>query len=242
MSAPVSAVAPLAARCRGVCKSFGEGAGRVAALRGVDLEVPAGELFMLVGPSGCGKTTLISVVAGTLDADEGEVEVFGARLDQMRSSAKTAWRRSTLGFVFQQYNLLPALTAAENVAVPLVLNGVPRREANARAKEALARVGMGEKIASTPSQLSGGQQQRVAIARALVHRPRLLVCDEPTAALDGETGRKVMDLLREVALAPDRGVVVVTHDNRIFQYADRTAFMLDGRVERVVRGAVEGHS
>ena len=239
MSAAVEAVT--AVRCRGVVKAFGEGAGKVVALRGVDLLVPAGELFLLVGPSGCGKTTLISVIAGTLDADQGEVEVFGARLDQMKSGAKTTWRRSTLGFVFQQYNLLPALSATENVSVPLVLNGVPRKEAEARAHEALAKVGMGDKFLSVPSQLSGGQQQRVAIARALVHRPRLLVCDEPTAALDGETGLKVMDLLREVALAPDRGVVVVTHDNRIFQYADRTAFMLDGHVVRVERGSAGAH-
>ncbi|HYC77536.1 MAG TPA: ABC transporter ATP-binding protein [Planctomycetota bacterium] len=224
---------PVAVRCRGVHKSFGDGAARVHALRGVDLDVPPGELFLLVGPSGCGKTTLISVVAGTLDADAGEVEVFGARLDRMSQRAKTAWRRATLGFVFQQYNLLPALGAAENVAVPLTLNGVPRREARERAEAELERVGLADKREATPSQLSGGQQQRVAIARALVHRPRLLVCDEPTAALDGDTGRRVMDLLREVALSPDRGVVVVTHDNRIFQYGDRTAFMTDGRVDRV---------
>jgi putative ABC transport system ATP-binding protein len=240
MTAPAT-TGVIAARCRGVHRSFGEGAGKVHALRGVDLEIPAGELFLLVGPSGCGKTTLISVIAGTLDADEGEIEVFGARLDRMSSRQKTTWRRATLGFIFQQFNLLPALTAAENVSVPLILNGVGRREAEARAAATLAKVGLGDRTDAVPSQLSGGQQQRVAIARALVHEPRLLVCDEPTAALDGDTGRKVMDLLREVALSPERGVIVVTHDTRIFPFADRTASMLDGRVTAVQTGPLETH-
>jgi putative ABC transport system ATP-binding protein len=240
----VSAVAngsALAARCVGVEKAFGEKESRVRALRGVDLEVPAGEMFLLVGPSGCGKTTLISIIAGTLDADAGSVEVFGARLDRMSGAEKTAWRRSTVGFVFQQYNLLPSLTATENVAIPLILNGRHKREASERARESLRKVGLEDKFESTPSQLSGGQQQRVAVARALVHEPKLLVCDEPTAALDGDTGRRVLELLREVAIGAGRGVIVVTHDSRIFRYADRTAHMLDGRVEDVVAGPGEAH-
>jgi putative ABC transport system ATP-binding protein len=159
----------------------------------------------------------------------------------MSGAEKTAWRRSTVGFVFQQYNLLPSLTATENVAIPLILNGRHKREASERARESLRKVGLEDKFESTPSQLSGGQQQRVAVARALVHEPKLLVCDEPTAALDGDTGRRVLELLREVAIGAGRGVIVVTHDSRIFRYADRTAHMLDGRVEDVVAGPGEAH-
>jgi putative ABC transport system ATP-binding protein len=135
-----------------------------------------------------------------------------------------------VGFVFQAYNLLPTLTAAENVAVPLLLLGAGRAKAIARAQEMLDRVGLGDKIRSLPSQLSGGQQQRVAIARALVHEPRLIVCDEPTSALDHETGGRVMEVLRNTALSSDRALIIVTHDNRIFNFADRIARMDDGRI------------
>ena len=234
-----STATALAVRCSGVEKTFGEGPAAVRALRGVDLEVPAGELFMLVGPSGCGKTTLLSVVAGTSDADRGEVEVFGERIDLLGPRRKTLWRRRTLGFIFQQFNLLPALTAVENVSIPLILNGVPKKTAIERAKETLARVELDDKFEATPSQLSGGQQQRVAVARALVHEPKLLVCDEPTSALDGATGHRVLEMLRSVALTPGRGVIVVTHDPRIYRYADRTAHMIDGVVKSVVEGPLE---
>jgi putative ABC transport system ATP-binding protein len=234
-----TAEAALAVRCVGVKKTFGKDATAVRALRGVDLEVPAGEMFLLVGPSGCGKTTLLSVIAGTLDADDGAIEVFGERIDLLDGRGKTLWRRRTLGFVFQQYNLLPALTAVENVSVPLVLNGVKKKEALERAKETLEKVELADKFDVVPSKLSGGQQQRVAVARALVHEPRLLVCDEPTAALDGATGHRVREILRSAALSPDRGVVVVTHDPRIYGYADRTARMIDGVVKDVVVGPME---
>jgi len=183
-----------------------------------------------VGPSGCGKTTLLSVIAGILDADEGEVAIFGSDITAMSDRAKTRFRAGNIGFVFQQYNLLPALTAAENAAIPLVIAGWRRDPAIRRAGEVLASIGMGKKVNSLPSQLSGGQMQRVAIARALVHDPRLLVCDEPTAALDHDTGLTVMELLREAAVRPDRAVAVVTHDNRVFQFGDRIAHMDDGRV------------
>ena len=220
----------LAASVRGVEKSFGTGESAVRALRGIDLDVPYGEITMLVGPSGCGKTTLISVIAGTLEADKGEVTVIGERLDRLSQSRKTDFRKRNIGFVFQQFNLLPTLTAAENVAIPLILNGVARKESLRHAAAMLEKVGLGNRTEARPSQLSGGQQQRVAIARALVHEPRLLVCDEPTAALDGETGHLVMELLRKHALAADRGVLIVTHDNRIFEYGDRFARMLDGHL------------
>ncbi|MFN7671222.1 MAG: ABC transporter ATP-binding protein [Planctomycetota bacterium] len=223
-----------AVHCRGLVKSYGRGEQRVQALRGVDLDVAAGELLLLVGPSGCGKTTLLSVLAGTLQADAGRFTVFGDDVQAMTDSARTRWRSRTVGFVFQSYNLIPTLTAAENVAIPCLLLGRPRREALARARDALAAVGLAERAASRPGELSGGQQQRVAIARALVHEPRLVVCDEPTAALDHGTGQRVMDLLRGVARQRDRSLLVVTHDARIFPFADRIAHMDDGRVERIV--------
>lgn len=224
----------LAVSCRGVTKIYGVGADRTPALRGVDLDVNTGELLMLVGPSGCGKTTLISIVAGILDQNEGECHVFGNDLKHMQGRKKTEYRGRSIGFVFQAFNLLPALSAAENVAVPLLILGVKRTEAIARAKDVLAKVGLEKRTNALPSELSSGQQQRVAIARAMVHQPRLIVCDEPTSSLDQETGHKVMEILRDVALAPDRALVIVTHDARVFEFADRIAKMNDGLIERVV--------
>ena len=229
----------LAVRCDDIVKTYGTGSSQVVALRGVDLDVKAGELLMLVGPSGCGKTTLISVIAGILDPDSGECHVFGQDLPRMGNSEKTRYRGQTIGFVFQAFNLLPTLTAAENASVPLLINGMKRREAVERAKDMLSRVGLGDRTNAMPSQLSGGQQQRVAIARALVHGPRLIVCDEPTSALDEKTGHTVMELMREIAMGEDRSLIVVTHDARIFSFADRIAKMNDGRVEKVVRSAGE---
>jgi putative ABC transport system ATP-binding protein len=205
----------------------------VRALRGIDLQVGLGEMTLLVGPSGCGKTTLISIIAGLLDPTAGTVTVLGTELTALSNSQKVAFRGRHIGFVFQQYNLLPALTAAENVAVPLLIARVPRRAALARAEAVLESVGLGERTRALPAQLSGGQQQRVAIARALVHEPALLVCDEPTAALDAQAGHNVLELLREVAVQPSRAVVVVTHDNRVFPFGDRIIHVSDGRVERV---------
>src|SRR5918992_1727757 len=213
----------LAVRCTGVTKTYGTGNAKVVALRGVELDVHTGELLMLVGPSGCGKTTLISVIAGILDQDEGSCVVFEHDWQHMSLYAKTRYRGHHIGFVFQAFNLLPTLTAAENVAVPLLINGGGRREAIRRAQEVLARVGLEERAHAAPAQLSGGQQQRVAIARALVHDPKLIVCDEPTSALDHETGHKVIELLRSVALKDGRALIIVTHDARIFEFADRIA-------------------
>jgi putative ABC transport system ATP-binding protein len=230
----------MAVVCRHVTKAFGQGDTRTLALRGVDLEVRPGELTLLVGPSGCGKTTLISIIAGLLRPTDGAVEVLGRDLLDMPGGRLVRFRQENIGFVFQQYNLLPALTAAENAAVPLVIAGRSRAEAVARGIAALAAVGLGDRAGSLPSQLSGGQQQRVAIARALVHEPRLLVCDEPTAALDARSGQTVMELLRRVAVQPGRAVVVVTHDNRVFGFGDRIIHMGDGRVERVEAPAGDG--
>jgi len=225
--------------CRNLVKDYGSGDSRVRALRGIDLEVAPGELTLLVGPSGCGKTTLISVLAGTLDATSGDVTVLGADLKRLSKHEKAAFRAKNVGFVFQQFNLLPVLTAAENVAVPLVINGYSKAKAMARAIEVLKQVGLGDRTDSFPRQLSGGQQQRVAIARALVHRPRLLVADEPTSSIDAQTGRAIMELIRQVALQPDRVVVVVTHDPRVFDFGDRIVTLEDGRVAGEKRHEVE---
>ncbi len=221
--------------CRGLTKTYGSGTAAVQALRGVDLEVKPGELLMLVGPSGCGKTTLISVLAGVLGRDGGECVVLDRDYNEMRPNDTTRFRGGNIGFVFQAFNLIPTLTAAENVATPLIINGARRRPAVAAADEILKRVGLDHRMAqSLPADLSGGQQQRVAIARALIHEPRLIVCDEPTSALDSETGRHVMELMRRLAVQTDRAVIVVTHDARIFDFADRIAYMNDGRITSVV--------
>ena len=227
----------LAVRCQNVMKTYDTGGEKVVALGGINLDINKGELMMLVGPSGCGKTTLISVIAGILDQDSGLCEVFGEDILNMRSGEKLRFRARNIGFVFQAYNLLPSLNAIENVSIPLIINGIKRGEAERRAAMVLEQVGLGKRGNSLPSQLSGGQQQRVAIARALVHDPRLIVCDEPTSALDHETGHSVMELLKEVALHSDRALVIVTHDARIFGFADRIARMDDGHIDKVVDSA-----
>lgn len=239
-SSPLASTA-LAVVCRGVTKEFGSGEAVVRALRGADVEVAFGELTLLVGPSGCGKTTLISIIAGLLDPTEGEVEILGQNRRELVGRKLVRFRAANIGFVFQQYNLLPSLTAAENVAVPLLVRGEDRLASIRKGAEMLDRVGLGDRADSMPSQLSGGQQQRVAIARSLVNQPRLLVCDEPTAALDAKSGRNVMGLLRDVALGSDRAVIVVTHDNRVYDFGDRIISMSDGRVESVeARAGQEG--
>ncbi len=177
----MSALPVPAVCCQGVTKSYGQGESKVVALRGIDLEIRMGELLMLVGPSGCGKTTLISVIAGILDQDAGTCEVFGQDQLRMPSRQKLGFRARNIGFVFQAYNLLSTLSAAENVAIPLIINGMKRQSAVRKAAETLERVGLGNRADALPGELSGGQQQRVAIARALVHSPRLIVCDEPTS-------------------------------------------------------------
>ncbi len=233
---PEKAAAPSgdpAVLCRGVTKEFGDGDEKTLALRGIDLEVHPGQMTLLVGPSGCGKTTLISIIAGLLNPTAGELTVLGRDLRTLRGRGLVQFRGRHIGFVFQQYNLLPALTAAENAAVPLIIAGQPRRAAVDRAKAVLESVGLGDKLNALPFHLSGGQQQRVAIARALVHEPNLLVCDEPTAALDARSGQTVMELLRRVAVQPGRAVIVVTHDSRVFRFGDRIVHMNDGRIERV---------
>jgi putative ABC transport system ATP-binding protein len=177
-----------AVSCRNISKTYGAGVAKVAALRGVDLDVRRGELLMLVGPSGSGKTSLISIIATILDQDSGTCEVLGQNLEHMGPIERAHFRGTSVGFVFQVFNLLPTLTTVENVSVPLLINGVPRKLAERRASELLEQVGLGERRKALPPQLSGGQQQRVAIARALACNPQLIICDEPTSNLDHETG------------------------------------------------------
>jgi putative ABC transport system ATP-binding protein len=226
----------IAVHCRGLTKTYGTGDAKVAALRGTDLDVRLGELLMVAGPSGCGKTTLISIIAAILEGDAGMCEVLGHDLRHLSPRERAHLRGVAIGFVFQLFNLLPALTATENVAVPLLINGASRKDAEARAREVLELVGLSSRGSALPAQLSGGQQQRVAIGRALVHEPKLIVCDEPTSNLDHETGRSVMEVLRGVAKIPDRAIIVVTHDARIFEFADRIARMDDGMIIDVVDG------
>ncbi|MCZ8087534.1 MAG: ABC transporter ATP-binding protein [Brevundimonas sp.] len=215
---------------RHIDMAFGQNGLSTKVLFDVNLEVAQGELTMLVGPSGCGKTTLLSILSGTLRPTAGDVEVMGNVLTRMKDAEKVILRRRRIGFIFQQYNLLPALTGAENAAMALVADGMPLKAAAERARVVLETLGMGPHADKLPRQLSGGQQQRVAIARAIVHEPDLVVCDEPTAALDAETGRQVMELLKVAAAGPGRAVLVVTHDNRIYRYADRIVAMEDGRI------------
>jgi putative ABC transport system ATP-binding protein len=192
--------------------------------------VQAGELTYLVGESGSGKTTLISIMCGILYPTKGEVEVFGTDIYTLSDDALVNFRLQNIGFIFQQYNLIPSIDVASNAAVPLIAQGMGREEARERAKAIMAKLNILDQADKLPNQLSGGQQQRVAIARALVHEPRMVVCDEPTAALDATSGRRVMDLLREVGVAPDRACIIVTHDNRIFDLADRILVMEDGNI------------
>jgi putative ABC transport system ATP-binding protein len=224
----------LAVYCKNLVKSYGEGVGKIIALRGVDLEVRSGELMMLAGPSGCGKTTLISVIASILNQDSGKCAVYDNDLNHMSKMERIAFRAKNIGFVFQAFNLLPSLTAAENVAIPLIVGGMDRKIATEKGAEFLEKMGIGDRSAAFPPDLSGGQQQRVAIARALIHNPRLIVCDEPTSALDGITGHKIMEIMKNVALDKSRALIVVTHDTRIFSFADRIAKMEDGRILKVV--------
>jgi len=237
--APRAPGAQVAVHLRGVTKTFGKGDSAVRALRGIDMDILAGQLVMLVGPSGCGKTTLVSIMSGVLNTDEGIVDVYGVRWKELRNDERARKRGELVGFVFQQFNLIPTLSVVENVAIPLLIRRIPRADAIERAMLALASVGLGDRGRSRISQLSGGMQQRVAIARALVGEPALLVCDEPTAALDGRTGQHVMELVQQASHSLDsagrrRCVVVVTHDPRIFHYADRIEEMEDGRLKAEV--------
>ena len=197
---------------------------------------------MLVGPSGCGKTSLISVIATLLDPDEGDCFLFGTNMRRMSRLERTLFRGRHVGFVFQAFNLLPTLSALDNVAVPLLIGGRSRKDSEAKARALLEKVGLSDHAHVLPVQLSGGQQQRVAIARALVHEPELIICDEPTSSLDHAAGRSVMDLLSHMAKADRRALIVVTHDLRILEFGDRIAHMDDGRIVDIAPASTEDPS
>lgn len=219
--------------CENITKIFNAGEAEVKALQGISLDVYENELLMLVGPSGCGKTTFVSVLSTLLNFEEGYCEVLGEDITKMSDEEKTAFRGENIGFVFQSFNLLASLSAVDNVALPLTIAGVSRDEALQRAKKMLNAVELADKAEIKPNNLSGGQQQRVAIARALVHQPKLIICDEPTSSLDHQSGQVVMQLLKKITKDKGVSMIVVTHDNRIYQYADRIAHMEDGKILKV---------
>lgn len=216
--------------CRNIKKHFDTGLVRVNALQGIDLELKPGELLMLVGPSGSGKTTLLSVIAGILNADEGQCYLNGHDVTKFTDQQKTRFRAKNIGFVFQLFNLIPMLNVEENIIIPLLLNGVDRKTALQKAEVLLDSLDLKDRKEDNPLMLSGGQQQRIAIARSFIHDPELIVCDEPTSALDSETGRKVMEILRAHVSHNHTSAIVVTHDQRIFEYADRILKMEDGKI------------
>ncbi|MEB3316208.1 MAG: ABC transporter ATP-binding protein [Candidatus Melainabacteria bacterium] len=214
-------------------KSFGEAEYKNQVLFDIKLNIPLGKISFIVGPSGCGKTTLISIIAGILNQDSGKVKLLDIDQKDLTEKTKSSFRKENIGFIFQQFNLVPTISVIENVAIPLLIQGKGFSEALKRASEILNKVGLKEKEKSLPKNLSGGQQQRVAIARALINEPKIIICDEPTASLDGQTGTTVMELLSSIAKETATTVIIVTHDNRIYNYADRIIEMEDGRIKNV---------
>ena len=216
--------------CKNIHKFYGVGATRVEALKGVDITINRGELRLLMGPSGSGKTTLISIIAAILTQSEGECLVNNIDLNHLPDREKTHYRGKNIGFVFQIFNLIKMITVEENIAIPLLLQNVNRRQALDAAKELLVKFGMEDKIGTHPDKLSGGQQQRVAIARALVHKPQIIICDEPTSFLDQITGQLIMELLQSLVKHENLTCIVVTHDSRIEIFADKIDVLEDGKI------------
>jgi putative ABC transport system ATP-binding protein len=215
---------------RNLVKTYGTGANAVNALNGIEMQVRAGEVLVLMGPSGSGKTTLVSILGGILSATSGSVKLGEREIVGLPEKELPALRRDNYGFIFQGFNLFPALTAQENVAIMCKLKNVPHP--NQRAVELLTQIGLGAKLKSYPADMSGGQKQRVAIARALAGDPRIILADEPTAALDSVSGRTVLEILSGLAKERNRGVVIVTHDPRVLDYCDRIIHIEDGCVGR----------
>ena len=218
---------------RNLSKVYGQGASQAPALKKIDLDVSAGEVLMLMGPSGSGKTTLLSIMGAILRATSGSVRILGREIVGLGEKDLPAIRLNNIGFIFQSFNLFPALTARDNVELALKLKGVRGRHARQAATELLERVGLREKLGAYPADLSGGQKQRVAIARALAGDPRIILADEPTASLDLASGRVVMEILSSLAKERGRAVVIVTHDPRVLAYADRTVHIADGEIQRI---------
>ncbi|WP_181431920.1 ABC transporter ATP-binding protein [Burkholderia vietnamiensis] len=231
-------MAGIAIDARGVDKWFGEGEARTHALRDVSMQAHFGEMLLIVGPSGSGKTTLLSGISGILRPDGGSVSIDGVDRGSQPNDATAEFRLNRIGFVFQDYHLFPRLTTAENVAIPLILKRQPWDDAIQAAHTYLGVVGLANRAQLPPVKLSGGEQQRVAIARAIVRQPDLLIPDEPTASPDGDTGRMIMEFVKHEVLNDTRCIVIVTHDARIFEYADRILRMEDGKLTGIERGGV----
>jgi putative ABC transport system ATP-binding protein len=225
------------ASLKNVVKSHSRGKQRVEVLHALDLEVQAGEFLALMGPSGSGKTTLLNLLGGIDRADQGEVMLAGERLSALASRELTRWRSNHVGFVFQFYNLMPLLSAEQNVELPLLLTNLSKSRRNANVRAALQLVGVGDRRAHKPAELSGGQQQRVAIARALVADPTLLVCDEPTGDLDRHTAEQILDLLEIVNREQGKTIVMVTHDPKAANRATRQLNLDKGRLIDAEAGA-----
>lgn len=219
--------------CKGIKKFYGTGENRHAALQGINLEVFDGELTLLVGPSGSGKTTLMSILHTSLTPDEGELYILGERVNGKNELEKAAFRSLHIGVIFQALYLIPTLTVLENITLPLLIQGKKEEDGKDKALHILERLGIAQKAISPPNELSRGQQQRVAIARALINDPQIILCDEPTSALDQKSGFEFMTILKELAEADKRTVFVVTHDHRIFPFADRIVNISDGQLEEV---------
>jgi len=226
----------IAIRATGIGKWFGEGEARTVALRDVSLEAYFGEMLYIVGPSGSGKTTLLSVLSGVLRPNAGKVSVEDTDIWALGADKLADLRLNRIGFVFQDYHLFPRLTTAENVAVPLILKRTNWSDAIAEARKYLEIVGLTGRADLPPVKLSGGEQQRVAIARAMAARPDILIMDEPTASLDGDTGHGIVTFVKKNILNDKRCIVVVTHDNRIYDLATRILKMEDGRLSAILNG------
>jgi putative ABC transport system ATP-binding protein len=228
----------LAIRADELIKWFGEGEAKTLAVRGVSFEAYFGEMLYIEGPSGSGKTTLLSMIYGILRPNSGSVTVEDKDIWSLTADQIADFRLNTVGFVFQDYHLFPRLTTVENVAIPLILKKVDWNKALNMSLRYLEIVGLKDRAQLTPTKLSGGEQQRVAIARAIVSSPDILIFDEPTASLDGDTGRRIVDFVKKNILNEKRCILIVTHDSRIFEYADRIMKMEDGKITGVVKGGV----
>ncbi len=231
-------MADLAIKADELVKWFGEGDTKTVAVKDVSFEAYFGEMLYIEGPSGSGKTTLLSMISGILRPNSGRVTVEGKDIWSLPADQIADFRLNTVGFVFQDYHLFPRLTTVENVAIPLILKKVDWNESLRMSLQYLEVVGLKDRAQLTPTKLSGGEQQRVAIARAIVSSPDILIFDEPTASLDGDTGRRIVDFVKKNILNEKRCILIVTHDSRIFEYADRIMKMEDGKITGVVKGGV----
>lgn len=220
----------IAIRCKGIKKSYGSNETRIEALKGINIEIEQGKLTLLVGPSGSGKTTLLSIITTILTPDEGELFLLDQEINRMSSEEKSEFCRKNLGVVFQSLFLIPTLTVAENVSLPLLIDGIDEKTAKEQSLEVLKKMNIAHRSETSPIYLSKGQQQRVAIARAIINHSKIIVCDEPTSALDQASGHEIMSILKELSLSANRAVLIVTHDPRTFSFADQIIQISDGQI------------